>query len=113
MEKRTDFPNLNEYDGIYFLPNEEESAGMRFLFFTVEDEYKGEPIEKNEIGDKWHIVFFDAQDNKLVFQETFEAIFGDPVKYLKNLLTSGLYGCMIRKTENSHKWIREYLENFA
>lgn len=97
------------YDGFYFLPGDEEGA-MNIAYFDFTDsQYKGEPIEAAEHGDKYHIAFFKLAGEKPVFDEHFEAIFSDPVVYVKNLLGSGLYGCVLRKTDKSANWWSEYL----
>jgi hypothetical protein len=43
------------------------------------------------------------------FNDSFEAILGDPQNYVKNLTGTGLYGCVVRKTTKSGKWFEEYL----
>lgn len=101
----------DEYDGLYFLPGDDEDE-MTFAFFTMkEDDYKHTPIEGNSIGDKFHIAFFrpDGEGNAK-FDEHFEAIFADPLVYLKGLIGMELYGCLIRKTESSSKWFDNYVK---
>ena len=103
------------YDGFYFLPNKQENSAL-FNFFTF-DEDDGDLANskkvdsKNEIGDLWHIAFFtkDENDNPQ-FNDSFEAIFSDPVAYVKNLCGTGLYGCVLRKTDKSVKWFNDYLD---
>ena len=100
------------YDGLYFLPGEEDNE-MTFAFFDLNDEsYSHEPIENNELGDKFHIAFFraDGENQRVVFDEHFEAIFAHPMTYLKGLIGMNLYGCMVRKTKTSTKWFNDYLE---
>jgi hypothetical protein len=100
-----------KYDGIYFLPGDEENQ-MKFAFFDLNDEsYSHDPIENTEIGDKFHIAFFKQDEDGLVsFDEHFEAIFSDPMTYLQGFIGMNLYGCMVRKTETSTNWFNNYLE---
>lgn len=100
-----------EYDGIYFLPGDEEDE-MKFSFFDMNDEsYDREPIENTIIGDKFHIAFFTMdEDGSAVFDEHFEAIFADPMTYLQGFIGQDLYGCLVRKTKSSGKWWNDYLE---
>ena len=100
-----------KYDGLYFLPGEEEDdLKIAFFDFTAEPMLNGTPIEGNAIGDKYHIAFFrEDEDGTPVFDESFEAIFSDPVTYIKQMAGMGLYGCMLRKTDKSTKWFNDYL----
>lgn len=99
------------YDGLYFLPGEEDDE-MSFAFFDMKEEsYDRQPIENTLIGDKFHIAFFKQdEDGGVVFDEHFEAIFADPMTYLQGFIGMGLYGCMVRKTESSTKWFNDYLK---
>lgn len=102
----------NEYDGIYFLPAEEDEYGMKLVYFTYKDgEDYGKPVSGNEIGHMYHVAFFRSDDDGLpVFDEHFEAIFADPSVYITGLAGSDLYGCVLRKTEKSGKWWDNYLK---
>jgi hypothetical protein len=99
------------YDGLYFLPGDDDDE-MAFAFFDMKDEsYKHEPIENTSFGDKFHIAFFKRDENgDVTFDEHFEAIFGDPMTYLKALIGMNLFGCMVRKTESSNVWFDSYLK---
>ena len=99
-------------DGIYFLPGDEDTdLIISHWEFKPDSEFSGgTPIEGNEIGNKYHIAFFRKDDEgNPVFDEHFEAIFGDPEAYLTTLSGCGLYGCMVKKTNKSAKWFEDYL----
>ena len=100
-----------DFDGLYFLPGDEEGE-LQISFFTFNDEkWKGSPIENTKVGDKFHVAFFkEGEDGNVEFDETFEAIFADPLTYLKNLAPLGIYGTFVRKTEKSQQWFDNYLE---
>jgi len=99
-----------KYDGIYFLPGESDEELNLAYFNLKEEEFKGEPIDTNSIGDMYHIAFFKWSDGgEPIFDEHFEAILADPAIYLKNLIGADVYGCVLRKTENSAKWWQDYL----
>jgi hypothetical protein len=101
--------NLN-YDGFYFLPYENDVDSLNFTYFKVKGDNHGEPIEGNQVGDKYHVVMFkEGEDGMPVFDDSFEAILGDPTKYVENLIGTEIYGCVLRKTKNSGKWIENYL----
>jgi hypothetical protein len=99
-----------KYDGIYFLPGDSDEELSLSYFELKEEEFKGEPIDDNGVGDMFHIAFFKWSDGgNPVFDGHFEAILADPTVYLKNLVGADVYGCVLRKTENSAKWWQDYL----
>ena len=99
---------LNPYDGIFFLPGDEDDETVIQFFNFKEEMAGGELVEASEIGPKYHIAFFKKDDNGTpVFDDHFEAIIGDPHTYIKNL--RGLYGCMVKKTNKSPEWFEDYL----
>lgn len=102
---------MQAYDGFYFLPLENES-GLNFVFFDIEGESAGgEKVEYSDIGDKYHILFFSQNDkNELDFDSSFEAILGDPVSYIESLIGVNLFGCVVRKTTKSNKWLDSCLK---
>jgi len=99
------------YDGFFFTPGvEEDELELSFFDYNEENLKNAEKVENTDIGDKYHIAFFKPNDEGLVeFDETFEAIFADPVTYIKNLTGSQLFGCVLRKTTQSGKWFDNYL----
>ena len=102
----------DEYDGFYIVPKDgEETDSMELMFFCFKDDEKfGKPIEQNEMGYKYHVVFFkERDDGEMVLNDCFEAIFSDPVTYAKGLLGSNLFGTFLRKTERSSDWLDDYL----
>jgi hypothetical protein len=104
---------VDNYDGFYFIPTEtEDESSYKLAFFTFKDEMaNAKPIESSEMGDKFHIAFFKADENDLpVFDDSFEAILTDPIVYINNLIGSGVSGCILRKTEKSEVWFQEYLD---
>jgi len=102
----------HEYDGIYFLPYEDEKEeGLLISFFDFKhDMANGEPIDGTAIGPMYHIAFFKSDEEGMpVFDESFEAILGDPGQYIQNLTGAGVYGCVVKKTNKSGKWFEDYL----
>jgi len=103
--------NPSEYDGFYFLPGDEDNE-LCFSFFEFDGKLAGaKKVEShNAIGDVWHIAFFTKdEEGEPVFDDSFEAILGNPEVYIKNLCGTGLYGCVLRKTDESVKWFNDYL----
>jgi hypothetical protein len=99
-----------EYDGFYFLPGEDE-CDMNIAYFKFKEKWSALAVESSSIGDKYHIAFFKKDANgDPMFDEEFEAIFSDPSVYVKGLVGAKIYGCVLRKTEKSTKWWREYLD---
>jgi len=101
----------SEYDGFYFLPGEEDDE-LAFSFFEFEGSLSNsKKVEShNPIGDVWHIAFFTKdEEGNPQYNDSFEAIFANPEVYVKNLCGTGLYGCVLRKTDKSVKWFNDYL----
>lgn len=102
----------HEYDGIYFLPLEsKDEEGLVISYFDFKNEMaNAEPIEGNSLGPKYHIAFFKkGADGTPEFDDSFEAILGDPGKYILNLTGAGVYGCVVKKTTKSTEWFDNYL----
>ena len=107
---------MKEYDGFFFYPQYDEDIHVDYkieAFVFNEKKLKSKKIEFTEIGDKYYIAFFKSdKETILKFDEDFEAIFVDPLIYVKNLIGSNLYGCMVRKTSKSGKWFKGFLTDF-
>lgn len=104
----------NEFDGIYFLPGEDDEE-LVISYFDFKDEYaNGKPVGSTDIGDMFHFAFFRRDENgEPLFDDAFEAILGDPTTYVRNLVGAKVYGCIVRKTEKSGKWFEDYLNKTA
>jgi len=104
-------PDAKDFDGFYILPHKQDD-GLRLSFFDFNDDFeKGKRVDGTSLGDMYHVVFLkQGEDGNPEFDDHFEAIFADPEVYVKGLLGANVYGCMVRKTENSWKWIEEYLK---
>lgn len=107
---------MGKYDGFFFYPQYREDIHVDYkieIFIFNDKKLKSEKIEYNDIGDKYYIAFFKSDNETLLkFDGDFEAIFIDPLTYIKNLIGSNLYGCMVRKTSKSGKWFKKYLTAF-
>ncbi len=101
------------FDGFFFTPGTDENElELSFFNYSEENLKNDEKVENTAIGDKYHIAFFKPKGKGLVeFDESFEAIFADPVTYVKNLTGSQLFGCVLRKTTQSGKWFDDYLSS--
>ena len=101
----------SDFDGIYFLPGDDEGE-LELSFFDFKgDMAGGKPIKVSEIGHMYHIAFFKKDENgKPKFDDAFEAILADPATWIENLVGAGVYGCAIRKTEKSSDWFDDYLQ---
>lgn len=107
----SDIPNAKDYDGFYILPSLHDD-GIKLSYFDFNDDFeKGKKIESTSFGDKYHVIFLVAGKNDIPeLDDHFEAIFSDPEIYVQGLLGADVYGCMVRKTENSSIWVEEYLK---
>lgn len=100
-----------EYDGFVIVPENLEES--KIVYFNLNDGHeKAAPIENSELGDMYHVVYFkmNADNTDIEFDDTFEAIFIDPVYYARRLLPS-FYCMIVRKTDKSVKWFEDYLKD--
>jgi len=104
-------PDAKDFDGFYILPHKQDD-GLRLSYFDFNDDFeKGKRVDGTSLGDMYHVVFLtQGEDGNPELDDHFEAIFADPEVYVKGLLGANVYGCMVRKTENSYKWVEEYLK---
>jgi hypothetical protein len=104
-------PNATEFDGFYLMPGDEEDS-LKLSYFDFIDEFdKGKKIGGTDYGDMYHVIFFkQGEDSIPELNDHFEAIFGDPETYVRGLLGANIYGCFVKKTENSFKWVDDYLK---
>jgi hypothetical protein len=100
-----------EFDGIFFIPDDEDDEAVSVSHFSFKDEYaNGKPVGSTSMGDMFHVAFFvEDEDGLPKLDGAFEAIFGDPTTYVKGLVGSNVFGCLVRKTDKSQKWFDEYL----
>lgn len=103
----------SEYDGFHFTPPESEEKGLRFDFFTLIDDYaNGQKIDTTDHGDCWLVAYVKADDDeKIYLDDIFEFVIEDPLNYIHSLIGTGVYGCIVRKTDKSIKWFNNYVEN--
>jgi hypothetical protein len=102
--------DTTKFDGFFFTPTEEDQLKLSFFEFNDDEYSDGIPLDSNSIGDTYHIAFFKPDDDGIpVFDESFEAIFADPVTYINGLVGTDLFGCILRKTTKSAKWFNDYL----
>jgi hypothetical protein len=99
---------LEKCDGLAFIPGEEGETEIRFMTFY--EPMKGKVQVSSSGGVHYHVCFlkYDESDN-LVFDDSFDAIFMDPLEYIKGLIGTNIYGTMIKKRENSDVWFQKYL----
>ena len=100
-----------KFDGIFFLPDDNDDDSVVISHFTFKEEYAdGVPTDFTSVGDMFHVAFFVEDDDGLPkLDGAFEAIFGDPTAYVKNLVGAKVFGCLVRKTNKSQKWFDDYL----
>jgi hypothetical protein len=104
-------PNATQFDGFYLMPGNDEGSLKLSYFDFLDDFDKGKKVGGTDFGDMYHVIFFKQNENgEPEFDDHFEAIFGDPETYVHGLIRANVYGCFVRKTENSYKWVDDYLK---
>lgn len=101
----------SDFDGVYFMPGEEDDELILSFFDFKDDMANGKPIEVSKSGHMYHIAFFKRdENNRPVFDDAFEAILIDPATWITNLAGAGVYGCAVKKTDKSDAWFDDYLK---
>ena len=99
---------MDGYDGFIFLPHDDEDS-QEFKFLKYKEDF-GAPIEGSPAGDKYHVALFRRDDEgDFDFDESFEAIFSDPMVYAKGLCGTNTFVTIVRKQEKTSEWFKEYL----
>jgi hypothetical protein len=104
------------YDGFYFAPIEDEDSeqeDLKLTFFELlDDDLLNEPTEKHSLGNTFLMIFFKTDDEGMPFlDEITEAILSDPEVYIQNIVGTGLFGCIVRKTPRALKFVDEYIKS--
>lgn len=109
MQKRN---LMEEYDGFLFLPSEdedEETDALDFRFIKYKQDM-GAPVDGTEVGPKYHVAFFKRDDEGMLhFDESFEAIFSDPMVYAKGFVGQNVFGTIVKKMEKTDDWFKQYI----
>ena len=102
----------NQYfDVLTFLEDEEETQiKIELNTYTT----PGEKVGGNQIGELYDIILFqDHEEDEEKFDKLdhFVAILGDPLEYISQLIPSGWYGIIARKTTTSEEIVSKWLDN--
>ena len=101
------------FDFLTFLEGEEEGQ-----ISIVGTEYvnPGEPLDIGSMGgNSYHIVLFrdhESDEERYGDVDSFDAVLLDPLEYISNLITTGWYGIIARKTTTSGPIIQRMLDKF-
>ncbi len=95
------------FDGFHLTPSENEGE-CRFDFFEFTDDM-GELIEGTKLGHMYHVILFKTEEYSVKIDDTFEAIFADPVVYAKSLPEANIFGTFVKKREKTQAWIDVFL----
>ena len=113
---QSDKPAPSDYDGFRFYPsNDDGIEGFAVSTFDLIDEMaNSSPIENSSMGYKYHVALFEHDDkDKVQINDLFEAIFADPLVYLRNLHGTNFFGFFIRKTDKSETWVMENMDRIT
>jgi len=100
----------DDVDGVSFIPSGGNSSDLDIRGFKY---IKKTKYESADIGDYFHILLYKCTPEGLVFDiDNFEAILTGPDVYINNIIKSGFFGIVVRKTKNKHstKFIKSLIE---
>ena len=110
---QSDKPAPSEYDGFRFYPSSDNGMdGFAITTFDFANEMANStPIENSSMGYTYHVALFQHDgDEKVKVNDLFEAIFVDPLVYLRNLGGTDFFGFFVRKTDKSDAWVIEHMD---
>jgi hypothetical protein len=98
-----------DYDIIFFIPGPTEDS------IEIEgSQYKdrGVKVGGTDLGDEYHIILFkEDEDGKPYELDKFDAILGEPLDYISNLIPMDWYGIVSRKTTTSGILVEKLFDN--
>jgi len=96
-------------DGVSFFPKSNDELDLRGFEYRDNSKYV-----TSQLGNYYHIMVYKVNDKGfLIDKDNFEAILTDPHVYTSNLIISGFYGVVVKKTKKSRKYIDELYKKFA
>ena len=101
----------HNFDVLTFLEGEEESQIKVELNSYATP---GEKVGGNSVGEMYDVILFqDHEEDPEKFDKLdhFSAILGDPLEYISQLIPSGWYGIIARKTTTSGQVVSGWLDN--
>ena len=110
---QSDKPAPSEYDGFRFYPSSDNGIdGFAITTFDFANEMANStPIENSSMGYTYHVALFQHDgDEKVKINDLFEAIFVDPLVYLRNLGGTDFFGFFVRKTDKSDAWVIKHMD---
>ncbi len=98
-----------DVDGIAFFPKNDDELDLRGFEYNQKAKYI-----TFALGNMYHIMVYKVNEKGyLIDKDNFEAILTDPRVYVSNLIISGFYGVIVKKTKKSRKFIDELFEKFT
>lgn len=100
------------FDVLTFFENEEEESQVKVELNSYTN--PGEKVGGNQVGELYDIILFqDHEEDVEKFDKLdhFVAVLGDPLEYISQLIPSGWYGIIARKTTTSEEIVAGWLDN--
>ena len=103
--------SMDDYDGIMFLPHGDDVNAIHFELLELK-ENMGKEVGGTDVGLMYHVLLFQHNNDEtgMNFIENFEAIFANPIVYIKGLVGSKIFGLMLKKKEKTHIFFNRYVK---
>lgn len=96
-------------DGVTFFPKNDWEMDLRGFEYQEKSKYV-----IGDLGHYYHIMLYKSDHNGFIIdRDNFEAILTDPYVYVDNLIRSGFYGVVVKKTKKSPKIIKQLYAKFG
>jgi hypothetical protein len=97
-------------DGVSFLPINPKLE-IRLNGFVFKTKSKSGSYVKGNLGHYYHILLYKPSKKGAVTEvDLFDAILTDPSVYIMNLIRSGFFGVVAKKTKTSNKFMKNLRE---
>ena len=105
-----DYPDsMDDYDGIMFLPHNDDEIQFELLELK---ENMGKEVGGTNVGLMYHVLLFqhNEEERGMKFIDNFEAIFANPMVYIKGLVGTKIFGLILKKKEKTHLFFDKYVK---
>ena len=108
------FRKINNYDTIFFVPNEESDDENEVKVEIAQYKEHGEKIGGNDLGDMYDIILFRMDEEYNVTDlDKFEGILLDPREYVSRMIKQDWYGMVSKKTTTSYKLVDDVFAKWS
>jgi len=98
------FKKINEFDTIFFVPNDESDDDNQVKIEIAQYREKSDKVDGSPMGDMYEIILFRMDEEyNMTDLDKFEGILVEPREYVSRMIKEDWYGMVTKKTTTSDK----------